>query len=172
MIFWDKNSRNISISFFVANEKKSIWGVKSDFSSRWSLFICEGGYPGLRLVVFVKVFKKSYFWTPNPIFEMSESYFPRRRVPRSDLLSSVVLTLKLMRKYLYVFQPTKFMVGTEQGTVMSCNRKAKTPAEKIVAVYPGHHCPVYSLQRNPFFSKNFLSIGDWTARVSGSAVHG
>ena len=57
------------------------------------------------------------------------------------------------------------MVGTEQGCVMSCNRKAKTPAEKIVALYQGHHGPIYSLQRNPFFPKNFLSIGDWTARV-------
>ena len=57
------------------------------------------------------------------------------------------------------------MVGTEQGTIMACNRKAKTPAEKIVAVYPGHHGPVYALQRNPAFPKNFLSIGDWTARV-------
>jgi len=61
--------------------------------------------------------------------------------------------------------PTKFMVGTEQGSIMSCNRKAKTPAEKIVAVYPGHHAPVYALQRNPFFPKNFLSVGDWTARL-------
>lgn len=57
------------------------------------------------------------------------------------------------------------MVGTEHGTIMSCNRKAKTPAEKIVAVYSGHIGPVYSLQRNPFFPKNFLSVGDWTARV-------
>ena len=29
----------------------------------------------------------------------------------------------------------------------------------------GHHGPVYALQRNPFFSKNFLSVGDWTARI-------
>ncbi|WAQ97162.1 DYI3-like protein [Mya arenaria] len=61
--------------------------------------------------------------------------------------------------------PTKFMVGSEQGTVIACNRKAKTPAEKIVAVYPGHLGPVYSLQRNPFFPKNFLSVGDWKARI-------
>lgn len=61
--------------------------------------------------------------------------------------------------------PTKFMVGTEQGTVMSCNRKAKTPAEKIVANYVGHLGPVYALQRNPFFPKNFLSVGDWKARI-------
>ena len=57
------------------------------------------------------------------------------------------------------------MVGSEQGSVMSCNRKAKTPAEKIVAVYPGHFGPVYALQRNPFFPKNFLTVGDWTARI-------
>ncbi|XP_050391535.1 dynein intermediate chain 3, ciliary [Patella vulgata] len=61
--------------------------------------------------------------------------------------------------------PTKFMVGTEQGTVMSCNRKAKTPLEKIVALYSGHIGPVYSLQRNTHFPKNFLSVGDWTARI-------
>ncbi|XP_064423465.1 dynein axonemal intermediate chain 2 [Latimeria chalumnae] len=61
--------------------------------------------------------------------------------------------------------PTKFMVGTEEGIVVSCNRKAKTPAEKIVCTYSGHHGPIYSLQRNPFFPKNFLTIGDWTGRI-------
>ncbi|XP_044028014.1 dynein axonemal intermediate chain 2 isoform X1 [Siniperca chuatsi] len=61
--------------------------------------------------------------------------------------------------------PTKFMVGTEQGVVVSCNRKAKTPAEKIVCTYDSHHGPVYALQRNPFFPKNFLTVGDWTARI-------
>uniref|UniRef100_A0A8D3AXA6 Dynein intermediate chain 2 axonemal n=1 Tax=Scophthalmus maximus TaxID=52904 RepID=A0A8D3AXA6_SCOMX len=61
--------------------------------------------------------------------------------------------------------PTKFMVGTEQGVVVSCNRKAKTPAEKIVCSYDGHHGPIYALQRNPFYPKNFLTVGDWTARI-------
>jgi len=61
--------------------------------------------------------------------------------------------------------PTRFMVGTEQGAILGCNRKAKSPAEKIVAVYSGHHGPVYALQRNPFFAKNFLSVGDWVARI-------
>lgn len=63
------------------------------------------------------------------------------------------------------FQPTKFMVGTEQGLVVSCNRKAKTPGEKIVCTYSGHHGPIYALQRNPFFPKNFLTVADWTARI-------
>ncbi|XP_077019839.1 dynein axonemal intermediate chain 2 [Tamandua tetradactyla] len=61
--------------------------------------------------------------------------------------------------------PTKFMVGTEQGIVISCNRKAKTPAEKIVCTFSGHHGPIYALQRNPFYPKNFLTVGDWTARI-------
>nr|XP_033817862.1 dynein intermediate chain 2, axonemal isoform X1 [Geotrypetes seraphini]XP_033817863.1 dynein intermediate chain 2, axonemal isoform X1 [Geotrypetes seraphini] len=61
--------------------------------------------------------------------------------------------------------PTKFMVGTEQGIVISCNRKAKTAADKIVCTFGGHHGPIYSLQRNPFFLKNFMTVGDWTARI-------
>lgn len=62
-------------------------------------------------------------------------------------------------------QPTKFMVGTEQGIVIACNRKAKTPPEKITSIYSGHHGPVYALARNPFYPKIFLTVGDWTARI-------
>lgn len=61
--------------------------------------------------------------------------------------------------------PTKFMAGSEQGSIICCNRKGKTASDKIVAIYPGHLGPVYSLQRNPFFPKNFLSVGDWSARI-------
>lgn len=61
--------------------------------------------------------------------------------------------------------PTRFMVGTEQGIVLNCNRKGKTPSEKIVSKYFGHFGPVRALQRNPAFVKNFLTIGDWTAKI-------
>ncbi|KAM9222042.1 dynein axonemal intermediate chain 2 [Leptosomus discolor] len=61
--------------------------------------------------------------------------------------------------------PTKFMVGTEQGIVIACNYKAKTPAEKITSTYSGHHGPVYALGRNPFCPKIFLTVGDWRARI-------
>ena len=61
--------------------------------------------------------------------------------------------------------PTKFLVGTEQGKVISCNRKAKNPSDRLGLVYEGHCGPVYALQRNPFFPKYFLTVGDWTARV-------
>ena len=43
-------------------------------------------------------------------------------------------------------QPTKFMVGTEQGVILSCNRKAKTPQDKITHAFTGHYGPIYALQ--------------------------
>ncbi|XP_044269333.1 dynein intermediate chain 3, ciliary [Tribolium madens] len=61
--------------------------------------------------------------------------------------------------------PTRFMVGTEQGKVISCNRKGKTPQEKMMGRFAAHYGPVLALQRNPAFLKNFLTIGDWTARI-------
>lgn len=61
--------------------------------------------------------------------------------------------------------PTNFMVGTEQGHIFSCNRKAKNPADRVKYVLSGHHGPLCGLRRNPFNPKYFLSIGDWTARV-------
>jgi len=59
----------------------------------------------------------------------------------------------------------KFLIGTEQGKVISCSRKGKTNADKLGAVYEGHCGPVYGLQRNPFFPKYFLTVGDWTVRL-------
>ncbi|NWV06490.1 DNAI2 protein, partial [Ptilonorhynchus violaceus] len=61
--------------------------------------------------------------------------------------------------------PTKFLVGTEQGTIIGCNRDAKTPPEKIANIFTGHIGAVYAVTRNPFFPKVFLSVGDWTARI-------
>ncbi|NWV75031.1 DNAI2 protein, partial [Dasyornis broadbenti] len=61
--------------------------------------------------------------------------------------------------------PTKFLVGTEQGVIISCNRDAKTPPDKIANIFRGHIGAVYTVTRNPFFPKVFLSVGDWTARI-------
>ena len=61
--------------------------------------------------------------------------------------------------------PSKYMVGTEQGTVLLCNRKGKTAQDKISHCYFGHHGPVYSVMRNPHCSKYFMSVGDWTVRL-------
>lgn len=61
--------------------------------------------------------------------------------------------------------PTRFMVGTEQGIVISCNRKGKTTLEKMTTRFTAHLGPVLALQRNPGFVKNFLTIGDWSAKI-------
>jgi hypothetical protein len=36
-----------------------------------------------------------------------------------------------------VFACYRFMVGTEQGTVLLCNRKAKTPTDRVGTAYSG-----------------------------------
>lgn len=64
--------------------------------------------------------------------------------------------------------PTKYLVGTEGGTVVSVNlRNRKT--NNGVSVYddgPGkHHGPVHSIQRNPTHNKFFMTIGDWTTKI-------
>ncbi|KAJ1507092.1 Dynein intermediate chain 2, axonemal [Coelomomyces lativittatus] len=61
--------------------------------------------------------------------------------------------------------PTKFMVGTESGLIIMCNKKAKTPADRISHSYYGHLGPICALQRNSFFTKNFLTVGDWSAKI-------
>ncbi|XP_055377492.1 dynein axonemal intermediate chain 2 [Condylostylus longicornis] len=61
--------------------------------------------------------------------------------------------------------PTRFMVGTEMGMLFACNRKGKTPTEKISSRMPCQLGPVYAIMRNPAFVKNFLTVGDWTARI-------
>ncbi|CAG9768193.1 unnamed protein product [Ceutorhynchus assimilis] len=61
--------------------------------------------------------------------------------------------------------PTRFMTGSEQGIVVSCNRKGKTAMEKMSARFKAHMGPVLALQRNPAFVKNFLTIGDWSAKI-------
>lgn len=87
--------------------------------------------------------------------------------------------------------PTKFMCGTDMGMIFVCNRKGKTPTEKInirvsstcKLIYTFIHLTafihlqfaksqmmthlgsVYAITRNPNFLKNFLTVGDWTARI-------
>jgi dynein intermediate chain 2 len=61
---------------------------------------------------------------------------------------------------------TRFLVGTDQGSVLWCNRKGKSHNDRVTQVYHGHHGPVYAVQRNPFFNRYFLTIGDWSAKVN------
>jgi len=68
--------------------------------------------------------------------------------------------------------PTKYLVGTEQGCVLALNKKPKKPIEtstwfglETKGGYFPHHGPVYSCKRNPQQVKNFLTVGDWTAKL-------
>ena len=68
--------------------------------------------------------------------------------------------------------PYRFLVGSDQGTTFSFSRKAKPGTENILATYSGHFGPVNYVQRNPFYQKIFLTVGDWCARVwSEDAKH-
>ena len=45
--------------------------------------------------------------------------------------------MKMSLDYTAAAGPTKFMVGTERGRVLSCNRKGKTPQDRILATFAG-----------------------------------
>uniref|UniRef100_A0A0C9RU86 Dnai2 protein n=1 Tax=Fopius arisanus TaxID=64838 RepID=A0A0C9RU86_9HYME len=60
---------------------------------------------------------------------------------------------------------TKFMAGMENGVVVSGTRKGKNPVEKLALRFNCHYGPVVGIDRNPFSTKNFLTIGDWSARI-------
>lgn len=72
---------------------------------------------------------------------------------------------------------TRYLIGTEQGVILLVDRKAKKDSEStkvIKTIYGsaatsttgfGHSGPVYALQRHPFHSKYFLSVGDFTCKI-------
>lgn len=57
------------------------------------------------------------------------------------------------------------MVGNESGVVYICNKRFKTPADRIYARIQCCHGTVSAVQRNPSFLKFFLSVGDWQAKI-------
>lgn len=70
--------------------------------------------------------------------------------------------------------PAKYLVGTEQGVVLSLNMRKKTGKAGgdagLVTAQDGagvgkHHGPIYTIQRNPTHPTSYLTIGDWTARI-------
>eukprot|EP00835_Amoeboradix_gromovi_P002217 NODE_121_length_18880_cov_0.205687.p2 type:complete len:505 gc:universal NODE_121_length_18880_cov_0.205687:3611-5125(+) len=53
---------------------------------------------------------------------------------------------------------TKFLVGTETGNILNCNRKGKTSVEKMGFCFPASSGAIKSVQRSPFCPKNFFSV--------------
>lgn len=96
-----------------------------------------------------------HWWDTRRLNEPVESLLLMER-GQSSVLGAVSLEYS---------DAAKFLVGTEQGIVLSCNRKAKSAVDRVGMSYGGHHGPLYALRRHPFFPKYFMSVGDWTARV-------
>lgn len=68
--------------------------------------------------------------------------------------------------------PTKYLVGTEHGIILSCNKRPKKAVEvgswfgsEERGGYGKHFGPVYACKRNPFHPKFFLTVGDWCAKM-------
>ena len=64
--------------------------------------------------------------------------------------------------------PNKFLIGTEQGSILTANKRVKKPVE-ITTRYgmeSGRHLgPVYAINRSLPNPRYFLSVGDWSAKV-------
>lgn len=63
----------------------------------------------------------------------------------------------------------KYLVGTEQGSILIANKKPKKNAEigfRYGLDHGRHYGPIYALQRNQLNNKYFLSVGDWSAKVT------
>eukprot|EP00117_Sycon_ciliatum_P016373 scpid41947/ scgid15824/ Dynein intermediate chain 3, ciliary len=62
-------------------------------------------------------------------------------------------------------QSTRFKVGTEQGRILTGNRKGKSPADMLMNMFSGHTSPVHTVQRNPLAKETFLSIAGWMCHI-------
>jgi len=60
------------------------------------------------------------------------------------------------------------LVGTEQGSILTVNKRPKKKVE-IGAKYGidsgRHYGPITAIQRNPFHTKYFMTVGDWSVKV-------
>jgi len=69
-------------------------------------------------------------------------------------------------EYLAEAGPLNYLIGTEQGLIVQANKRKGLEIVRRFGFEGGkHHGPVYSVWRNPGHTKNFLSIGDWTAKI-------
>ncbi|KYM78885.1 Dynein intermediate chain 3, ciliary [Atta colombica] len=81
--------------------------------------------------------------------------------PRANILRAIGVT-KLQ------YEPSiryKFLAGMENGMVINIRRKVMKPVDKLAMRFNCHVGPVIDIDRNPFFIKNFLTVGDWTVKI-------
>ncbi|GFY54693.1 dynein intermediate chain 3, ciliary [Trichonephila inaurata madagascariensis] len=61
--------------------------------------------------------------------------------------------------------PEVFMLGTEQGDILSFYRQAQSPSDKLSALYDCKNHPVLKIKRNAFFPQLFASCNPWNITV-------
>ena len=57
------------------------------------------------------------------------------------------------------------MIATDSGSLYFCNKQSKTPSNRINSSLKCYNGTLFSVQRNPSFSKIFLTVGDWQAKI-------
>ncbi|KAG6797884.1 Dynein intermediate chain 2, axonemal [Apis mellifera caucasica] len=55
---------------------------------------------------------------------------------------------------------SRFLAGTENGIVVNVNRRTDNPVEKLLVRFECYAGPVLAIDRNPVYSKNFLTVGN------------
>lgn len=61
--------------------------------------------------------------------------------------------------------PYNFMIGTEQGDVLSFNRKYKQNEDRLRSLYQCGSGPVFNVVRNAFYPQLFLSCNAWSLKI-------
>lgn len=80
---------------------------------------------------------------------------------RADILHAVGVTA-------LQFEPTissRFLAGMENGGIVNVSRRSNNLAEKLAMRFECYTGPAVAIDRNPAYPKNFLTIGDWSAKV-------
>ena len=97
------------------------------------------------------------WWDVRKLAEPIESLWVEEKTEEKQRIGGTALE--------YTGAGGKFMIGSEQGKIAACSRKGKTPADKIGNIWEAHCGPVYALQRNPWFPKFYVTVGDWSVKV-------
>ncbi|XP_067646273.1 dynein intermediate chain 3, ciliary isoform X2 [Eurosta solidaginis] len=61
--------------------------------------------------------------------------------------------------------PVRYIIASDQGFVFIGNRKGMVPTEVLLSNYRLFAGPIRTIERNPFFVKNFLIAADWCVKI-------
>ncbi|XP_053953323.1 dynein intermediate chain 3, ciliary [Anastrepha ludens] len=61
--------------------------------------------------------------------------------------------------------PVRYIIASDQGYVFIGNRKGMMPTEVLLSNYRLFSGPIRTIERNPFFVKNFLIAADWCVKI-------